>query len=67
MEFCPFLYEVLLLYGARSPRPEALLVVFPSPLRSIPFSFLNLLPKAGPVRLSLLVYLGIRGYTLVLY
>ena len=52
MEFCSFLYEVPLLYGARSPRPEALLVVFLSPLRSILFLFLNLLSEARPVRLS---------------
>ena len=67
MEFYPFLYEVPLLYGARSPRPEALLVVSPPPFRSIPFLLLYLLPEAGLVRLSLLVYLDIRGYTLVVY
>ena len=67
MEFYPFFYEVPFLYGARSPRPEALLVVFLSFLRSIPFPFFNLLPEARPVRLSWLVYLGIRGYTLVVF
>ena len=67
MEFYSFLYEVPLLYGARSPRPEALLIVFLSFLRSIPFLFSNFLPKARPVRLSWLIYLGIQGYTLVVY
>ena len=52
MEFYPFLSEILLLYDARSPRPEALLVVFLPSLRSILFLLLNLLPKAGPVRLN---------------
>ena len=59
MEFYSFLYEVPLLYGARSPRPEALLIVSLAPFRSIPFLFLNLFPEARPVRLSWLVYLGI--------